>query len=65
MADMKITMARLTMVLAVACGVIGLIVGLADKSWKLGVEGWLTGGVLLAVLSVVMLADHYFATRKV
>lgn len=64
MEDMKITLARIIMVLAVACGVIGLIAGLADKSWKLEPIGWFTGGTLLAVLCVVMLADHYFATRN-
>ena len=63
MEDMKITMARVIMVLAVACGVIGIIAGLADKSWKLEPIGWFTGGTLLAVLSLVMLADHYFASR--
>ena len=59
----RILLARLLMLGALVNGVIGVAVGLADKTWKLGVEGWLTSGVLLAVLSLVVLADEYFATR--
>ena len=59
----RVMLARLTMLAAVACGVIGLIIGIVDRAWKLGVTGWFTGGTLLAVLAIVMLADEYFATR--
>ena len=59
----RILLARLLMLGAIVDGVIGTIVGITDKTWKLGVEGWLTGGVLLAVISLVVLADEYFATR--
>jgi hypothetical protein len=52
------------MLAVVACGVIGLIIGIADRSWKLGVTGWFTGGTLLAVLTLVVLADEYFERRK-
>ncbi|MCH8206274.1 MAG: hypothetical protein IH956_04650 [Chloroflexi bacterium] len=60
----RIMLARLTMLLAVACGVIAVTVGFADKEWKLGVTGWFEGGALLAILSVVMLADEYFERRS-
>ena len=60
----RIMMARLVMLAAVACGVVGLIIGIVDRAWKLGVTGWFTGGTLLAVLAIVMLADEYFATRR-
>ena len=60
---MRIMMARLVMLAAVACGVLGLVAGLADKSWKLGATGWFTGGTLMAVLALVILADEFFATR--
>lgn len=49
---------------AVATGVIGLIAGLVDSTWKLGVAGWFTGGTLLAVLALVALANEYFARRQ-
>ena len=62
--DMKIGLARLFMLGALAAGVIGLVAGLADKAWKLGVTGWFTGGTLLAVLSLVVLADHYFGSKS-
>ena len=55
--------ARLFMLVALASGLLGLIVGLADKTWKYGSVGYFTGGTLLAVLSLVILADEYFARR--
>ncbi len=60
----RIMLARLTMLLAIACGIVALTVGFADKEWKLGVTGWFEGGVLLAVLSVVVLADEYIERRS-
>ena len=59
----RIMLARLFMLGAVTCGVVGLVIGLDDRVWKLGVTGWFTGGTLLAVLSLVVLADEYFARR--
>ena len=60
----RIMLARLMMLGALACGVLGLIAGLIDRMWKLGVTGWFTGGTLLAVLTLVVLADEYFARRQ-
>ena len=42
-----------------ALGIIGLIVGFADKTWKLGVVGWFTGGILLGVVAVLFMLDEY------
>lgn len=63
MGEPRILLARVMMLLALACGVIGLVAGLADKMWKLGPVGFFTGGTLLAVLAIVVLADHYFESR--
>ena len=60
----RIILARLMMLGAFACGLIGLIIGVVDRVWKLGVTGWFTGGTLLAILSLVVLADEYFARRQ-
>tara|TARA_B100000949_G_C13877424_1_gene283146 strand:+ start:210 stop:404 length:195 start_codon:yes stop_codon:yes gene_type:complete len=60
----RIMVARLFMLGALVCGVIGLVIGLDDRMWKLGVTGWFTGGTLLAVLSLVVLADEYLARRS-
>ena len=60
----RILLARLIMLGALACGVLGLVAGLVEREWRLGVTGWFTGGILLAVLALVVLADHYFAARK-
>ena len=54
---------RIFMPLAVAFGVIELVVGFSDKEWQLGVTGWFEEGMLLAILSIVVLADEYFEQR--
>ena len=64
MSQPKVILAKVIMLAALVCGVLGLIAGLTDSEWKLGVTGWFTGGTLVAVLSLVVLADHYFDTRK-
>ena len=56
----RIMFARLMMLAAFACGVIGIV----DRTWKLGVTGWFTGGTLLALLTLVVLADEYFSRRQ-
>ncbi len=60
----RIVLARLVMLGALACGVLGLVAGLIERDWRLGVTGWFTGGILLAVLALVVLADEYFASRQ-
>ena len=64
MADWRIHFARLLMLLAMTCGIIGLVIGIDNREWKLGITGWFTGGTLLAILSIVVLADQYFASKK-
>ena len=64
MGEPRIMLAKLLMLCALAAGVIGLIAGLAEKSWRLGATGWFTGGTLVAVLALVVLADQYFESRK-
>ena len=60
----RIVIARLMMLASLASGIVGLVIGIADRSWKLGVTGWFTGGILLAVLALVVLADEYFTLRQ-
>ena len=60
----RTVVARLMMLGAVVCGVLGLIIGVVDREWRLGVTGWFTGGTLLAVLAIVMLADEYVEYRR-
>tara|TARA_B100000949_G_C13896980_1_gene291074 strand:+ start:373 stop:540 length:168 start_codon:yes stop_codon:yes gene_type:complete len=47
-----------------ACGIIGPVIGIVDRTWKLGVTGWFTGGKLQAMLTLVVLANEYFARRQ-
>ena len=40
---------------ALICEILGLIVSLyGDFTWKLGAQGWFTGGTVIGLLSVVM-----------
>ena len=64
MGELKIMLARVMMLLALVCGVLGVVVALIDRSWKLGHVGFFTGGTLLAVLAIVVLADYYFESRR-
>ena len=57
-------LARLLVLIAISCGVVGLIAGLIDREWKLGATGWFTGGTLLAVVALVILADQFVASRR-
>ena len=43
---------------ALICGIFGLIVGSSDDlTWKLGPQGWFTGGTVAGLLAVVMYLD--------
>lgn len=59
----RVLVARLMILAAFACGIIGLMIGIVDRTWKLGVTGWFTGGTLLALLALAVLADEYFVRR--
>ena len=54
----RTTLIWLILLGALGCGIIGLVVGLIDRSWKLGITGWFTGGTLLAVLAVAILVEE-------
>ncbi len=56
--------ARLGAALGFACGVIGLLAGLTDHSWKLGTIGWFTGGGLLTLIALFILVDGAIAFQK-
>ena len=62
--ELNVMASRLLMLVAIALGAIGLAAGFAEKTWKLGSTGWLIGGVLVAVLSIAVLADHYVESRN-
>ncbi len=57
-------LARLFGLAGLGCGIVGLLIGIAERQWKLGVTGWLTGGMLLALLGIILLLDEYFAFRR-
>ena len=59
----RIMAARLFMLGCLALGIIGLIVGFTDSTWKLGAVGWFTGGTLLGVVAIIIILDD-FAQRQ-
>ncbi len=61
----RIWLGRLGAAGALACGIIGLIVGFdTGTTWKLGASGWFTGGTVAALLAIVMYLDDAAAARK-
>ena len=62
--DWKIRVARLFGVGAFLCGLVGLVAGLVEREWRLGVTGWFMGGTLLTVLAVLLLTDAYTEIRR-
>ena len=60
----QVWLARLMIIGAMSCGIIGLTIGLIDRTWKLGVTGWFTGGTLLAVIAIAVLVDEAIAHRR-
>ena len=45
------------------CGVLGLLAGVTEHTWKFGATGWFTGGALLALLAVFALVDGAIAAK--
>jgi len=56
--------ARSAAALGVLCGLLGLLAGLLDQTWKLGTIGWFTGGVLLLLIALFVLLDAAVAIQK-
>ena len=57
-------LARLFGLACVALGIIGLIVGFSEVTWKLGVVGWFTGGILLGIVALILMMGEYFELRR-
>ena len=53
----KVMLARLGAAIGALCGVIGFFGGMADLPWRLGATGWFSGGLLMALVSLVVLVD--------
>ena len=56
--------ARLFGLGCLALGVSGLIVAFKEVTWKLGVVGYFTGGVLLGVVALMLMLDEYAESRR-
>jgi len=53
----RILIGRIGAALGFVCGVIGLVAGLTDHTWKLWPTGWFTGGSLLVLIALFALVD--------
>lgn len=60
----RTNIARGAVGLSFLCGLIGLSAAVTDHTWKLGPEGWLLGGLLLATMGLFVLVDGLFAFVK-
>jgi hypothetical protein len=62
--EKRTIVARIGGALGFVCGVIGLLAGLTDHTWKLGPIGWFTGGSLLTLIALLVLVDAAVAFRR-
>lgn len=62
--EKRTIVARVGGALGFVCGVIGLLAGLMDYTWKLGPLGWFTGGTLLTLFALLVLVDAAIAFRR-
>jgi len=60
----RTAIARIGVALAFICGLIGLLAGLIDRTWRLGAIGWFTGGTLLALIAIFALLDGAIGFQK-
>ena len=64
MEQWRTCLARLCGVACVSLGIIGLIVGFTDKVWRLGEQGYFTGGALLGIVALILLMDEHLQLRR-
>jgi hypothetical protein len=62
--EKRTMVARAGAALGFLCGVIGLLAGLTQHSWKLAPLGWFAGGTLLTLLALYALVDGAIAFQK-
>ena len=63
-AEWRTQLARLFSLAAFGCGIVGLVLGIVERQWRLGTTGWFTGGALLALLAITLMLDEYLASRR-
>lgn len=60
----RTSIARIAAALGFLCGLLGLLAGLLDRTWKLGTIGWFAGGTLLLLLALYVILDGALAFQK-
>ena len=63
--QLKTMLARLFGLAALGCGITAVeLPFFEERVWKLGILGWFTGGVLLALLAIFLVLDEYAESRR-
>ena len=63
--EFKTVLARIFALAALGCGIAGVVLSFFEgRVWNLGVLGWFTGGVLLALLAIFLVLDEYAESRR-
>ena len=60
----RMLIGRIGAALSFACGVIGLLAGLTEHTWRLMPMGWFTAGCLGALIALFVLIDGAIAFQK-
>ena len=55
---------RIGAALGFVCGALGLLAALTNHTWKLGMEGWFEGGILITLVGVFALLDGMFSFQR-
>ena len=64
-AHWRTTLARLFSLAALGCGIAAVVLPFFEgRFWKLGILGWFTGGLLLALLAIFLVLDEYAESRR-
>ena len=63
--EWKILLVRFFGFSALGCGIAALVLGFLDeRTWNVGVQGWFSGGILLALLAIFLVIDDYVEARR-
>ena len=63
--EWKIILARVFSFSALGCGITALVLGFLDgRVWNIGVLGWFSGGILLALLAIFLVIYDYIEFRS-
>ena len=60
----RVALARLVFLLGAGSGIIGVLASFLDRTWQLGVGGWLLAGILGVTGATAILVEEIMENRK-